>query len=408
MFLTLFRKECGQILRSLVFYIYVVIFLLFMTSQLGSVNVNELKRPEPGRSYGVTYSKDETAIMERTLADLALDVYHGSFATYPLGFYKKVTLNEQELELIKGYLRECTGKDYEELLYQELADYFEESPSLDFAEAAAKASSYRLGVKLGLEYGQFLEIMGEVCRVVGRGSAYEPSALTAGVRVPRTYEQAVQDYEAMVDIDKVTGSYARLFCDYAGIVLSVFPIFLGVSRGIKDKRSGAADVIYVKPASSLCIIWSRYLANVFMMLLPVLITAVAVQAPYLYHAGTLGILGDSFAFVREACIWLLPEIMIVLALSFLLTEATGGLAGIFVQTAWAIGCLFSARTLVGDFGLKLIVRWNSAGRTLEYLEQRNGLYVNRGYYAVLALVLTLLTVAVYHMKRKGSLKWKKS
>lgn len=91
MFGALFIKECKQILKSLVYYIYVIILILFLTSQMSGESVYDVEKPEKNQDYyGMTTSMDETDIMERTLADLLLEVYHNSFSTYPMGFYKQV------------------------------------------------------------------------------------------------------------------------------------------------------------------------------------------------------------------------------------------------------------------------------------------------------------------------------
>ena len=71
MFGTLFIDECKQILKSLVYYIYVIILILFLTSQMSGDSVKDLKEPEKGQDYyGMVVSMDETDIMERTLAEL--------------------------------------------------------------------------------------------------------------------------------------------------------------------------------------------------------------------------------------------------------------------------------------------------------------------------------------------------
>ena len=87
MFGTLFLKECRQVLRSMVYYLYVVIFVMFLSSQMGEVVTADLDRPKPGQeSYGSTSSHEEGAVMEKILAGLVMETYHNSYATYPMGF----------------------------------------------------------------------------------------------------------------------------------------------------------------------------------------------------------------------------------------------------------------------------------------------------------------------------------
>lgn len=401
MFAALFKTECGQILKSLVYYIYVVIFVLFLTSQMGDSEwVDAVQKPQPEQEYyGMKVTTDETQIMEQTLASYMQELVWNSFATYPIGFYKEVKLNEKELAQAKQILEDCTGVGYETLEEEMIAHYAKYDQST--IEGAMEAQrNYRIAVKEGLTYEEFQQKMKEVCGLIGKGSSYEKERYAKAAYVPKTYEDAMADFEALCETDKVTGAYMRIFCDYAGIVLAILPIFVGVFGALRDKRAKAEQVIFSKSASGAAVLVSRYLANLFMVFLPVVITAFLIQQPYLYKAETLGAAGDGMAFLKYTFVWLLPEIMIVLALSLLITEATGTILAVFVQAFWGIGSLFSASTLVGDFGFRLVARWNSIGKTLEFASQKDALLLNRGYYAGAAVLCLILSVLVYERRRR--------
>lgn len=391
MFGTLFIKECRQVLKSLVYYIYLVIFVLFITSQMSGED--ELREPQPGLSYyGQTVTQDNGLIMEGTLANLIQEVGRNSFATYPIGFYKEVNLTDGEIEQVKAILERCTGKSFEML---------DDEMEQQFIQNGVGGASYQAAVKEGLTYAEFEAAMEEVCDLVGKGSFYEKSNYENSIRVPMTYEQAKEEFDALSTIDGLTRAYMRLFCDYAGIILSVLPIFIGVSRALRDKRAKVQQVIFSKSASGTQIIVSRYLANLVMISIPVFLTALLIQQPFYYRAQTMGVQGDIWAFLTVPGIWLLPEIMTVLAVSFLITEFTDTIWTIFLQVAWAFTSLISATTLVGDFGLKLVARWNTIGRTLLYSSLEKELLFNRGFYFLLAVVCVILTVLVYEKKRRG-------
>lgn len=408
MFGVLFLKECKQVLKSLVYFIYVVVFVLFITGQMSSDSAARLQAPVPGQAnYGTTLTKDETMIMEGVLANLVWDVNRNSWGTYPLGFYKGVTLTDRETEQAQAILERCTGKPFEVLL-EEMEEHFGQYNQSSAEEMDAAWTNYKVPVKEGFTYAEFEEAMEEICDLVGKGSAYEKSRYEYGIRVPMTYELAKEEFDALCEKDRVTRAYMRLFCDYAGIVLAILPIFVGVSRALRDRRAKAQQVIFSKPASGAWIIVSRYLANLVMLSIPVFVTAFLLQQPFCYQAQTLGIRGDGMAFLTVPGVWLLPEIMIVLALSFLITELTDSIAAVFVQVAWAIGSLFGADALVGDFGMRLVARWNTLGKTMLFSTLEKELLQNRGYYFLLAVVCVILTVIVYERKRRkgGSLIWK--
>ncbi len=408
MFGAMFLKECGQVVKSLTYYIYVVVFVLFMTSQMSSEDLENLQEPLPGQPYyGETVTKDETLIMEGTLAKLMQDVWRNSFATYPLGFYKGITLTDSEKKQAEEILARCTGKSYE-TLEEEMKRHFGQYDQVSPEETMAASASYKVSVKEGFTYAEFQTAMEEICRLVGKGSSYEKTEYENEVYVPMTYEQAKEEFDALCSQDGFTRAYMRLFCDYAGIMLAILPVFVGVSRALRDRRAKVQQVIFSKPASGALIIGSRYLANLVMVGIPVIVTAFLLQQPYYYKAKTFGIQGDLLAFLKIPCLWLLPEIMIVLALAFLITEITDTIAAVFVQTAWGIGGLFAGDTLVGNFGLRLVTRWNTLGQSMYYASLKNELLRNKGFYCLLAGVCLVLTILVYERKRRkgGSLIWK--
>lgn len=400
MFGTLFLKECKQILKSMVYYIYVIVLILFLTSQMSGDSVNDLQKPKEGQDYyGTTVSTDKTDIMERTLAELLQEVYRNSFSTYPMGFYKGVVLDDNELEEIKDIIEDCSGKDWN-TLEKEMTEYYEAADQSTIEGTIQAMVKDRVEVKKNLSYDTFCKKMERVCELIGKGSSYEKKLLDAGVDVPCDYETALEEYHGILERDKVTGAYMRLFCDYAGIVLAVLPIFLGVTRCLRDKRSQAEQVIYARNAGAGVIQISRYLANVCMAFLPVLIVSLILQLPWQYQAETLGVNADILAFLKYDLVWLLPEIMVVLATAFLITELTENVISIFVQVVWAIVSLFNVGGLVGGFGGKLILRWNTVGAAAMFEQQKSQLYWNRGFYFALSLVLVVLTCLVYTKKRK--------
>lgn len=399
MFGTLFWKECRQMAKSLVFYIYVVILVLFLTSQLSGESISSLKEPENGQDfYGTTTSTEKKDIMEVTLGDLFRDSYYNSFATYPMGFYKQVILNDKESEEIKEIVETCSGKDWD-TLEKEMEVHFQSYDQSSMEGAIQAQTEYRIAAAEGLSYDAFCKQMERVSEIIGTGSGYEKKSFDNGVAVASDYETQRKEYRAICETDRVTGAYMRLFCDYAGIMLSVLPIFLGVTRCLRDKRAQVSQVVYARKASAAVIIGSRYLANVCMAFLPVVLVAFVMQMPVQYHAKTLGVTPDVLAFLKYTLVWLLPEIMAVLAVSFVITELTENVISIFVQVFWAMASLFSAAVLHGNFGLQLVARWNTMGATALFEQQKQEFGWNRGFYFLLALVLIAVTVVIYEKKR---------
>lgn len=399
MFGTLFIKECKQVLRSLAYYLYLIILVFFMTTQMGENEI--IEKPEPGQeSYGTKQSDDKQIIMEVTLENLVKQIEQESFSTYPTAFYKEVIPSEKEIEELKQIVERCSGKKWDEII-EERTRYYSQYDSTDDEQAIMSDTAYTIKPAEGFTYEDFLKEMKRVCAIIGNGSDFEKEKFEQGVSVGSTYEDALEEYQAICDEDRLTGAYMRLFCDYAGIMLALLPVFLGVTRCLRDKRSKAEEVIYARSGSSVSIVLSRYLANVFMIFVPVVLLAFIMQSSYLYQAKTIGITPDYTAFFTYSVMWLLPMILVTLGLSFLLTELINGIVAVIIQVFWIFSELLSMVTLVGGFQRRLIVRWNVFGDTMNYLSQRRELYMNRGMYTLLAIAFIVLTIMVYEKKRKG-------
>lgn len=403
MFGTLFLKECKQVAKSLVYYIYVIVLIFFITSQMGE-DFEILSKPEVGmESYGVKETEDKGNIMRCGVRELLCETSNNCYLTYPVGFAKQVVLNEEELSIIKGYLEDMTGKSYQALEAEMIECYMRASEAYDDAGQEGYMEvfyAYTTEIREDLTYEEFLNIMEKVRKIVGSGSSYEQSTLEEMAYEAMSYEEALEAYNDVLEKDHISGAYARLFCDYASMILAILPAFLGVTRCLRDKRSKVSGVIYAKKVSTTTLLLSRYLANVVMIFLPVVVLAFFVQMPYLYHAQTLHIAPDYFIFLRYVTIWLLPLIMAVVGLSFFLTEVLDSIVPIFVQIAWAGASLFSADTLVGNFGLKLMPRWNTVGETALFFEQIKDLYCNRSFYVLLSLVFVAGAILAMTYKRK--------
>lgn len=399
----LFFKECRETARSMVYYIFVIVFVLFMVSQLMDMTMlNEIKEPQPEQGYyGVKISNDEAAIMERTITNLMEETYRNLYPTYPFMFYKQVILDDKELQQMIDIIERAAGKSFE-TLEEEYNKYFAEylSDNWDYEKMMESQLRYAVGLREDYTYKDFEADMEKVCQIIGRGSSYEKKKYESGVEVEMSYEEAVEEYEAVCSQDKITGAFARLFCDYGGIILALLPIFLGVTRCLRDKRAKAADVIYARDCSSAKLIAVRYAANLVLAFLPVLAVACIYQLPVFFRAGTLGVTPDYFAFLWYCIVWLLPEVMVVLAVSFFITELTEGILSIFIQVVWAFFSLVSAETLSGNFGFQLIARWNKLGSTAEFFKQRQELFINRGFYAIVSVLFLFLAILAYEKKRQ--------
>ena len=394
MFFKLFMKECSQTAKSLTYWLLVIIMVLFFASQMGQMDME--KAPEKGlEDYGVKPSKDKNIIMSATLGMLAGEYAEGRYTTYPIGFVKSVTLGKEEEAKVGEILKEATGLDKEEI-EEKIDEFYENSGGIITSRPVLEPLE-------SLSYGRFEEIMQEVDDMLGSGSSYALDSLGDNGSEPKTYEDAVKEYEELVQKDGYTGGYARLFSDYMVIILGILPVFLAVTRELRDRRANMQELIYVRRSSSMTIIASRYLSMVVMILIPVFALSIQPLASCVTYAKTAGISVDYLAFAKYIAGWLLPTVMVVTALGMLLTELTDTALAVLVQGAWWFVSIFmGAKTMDGGrYGWNLIPRHNTILNYSGYQEGFSQLLSNRILYASLAVIAVSVTAWIYSQKRKG-------
>ncbi len=406
MFLTLLRKECMQHLKSIVYYIVLLYLVVDFTMQMGTFDTVE--EPKPGMEsymeYGSVPAEDEELIMQLTLENLLYDYEMNQFVTYPIGFYKEVILSDAQLLELKDIILDVSGLSETEL--QQVYDQYHEANESAFeneTEIIMQNDMPRIEapIKAGYSYESFLQQMKKVDDMLGGGSDYSETSILHNSEQSPTYEQACEIYNNFIEKDKVTNAYARLFCDYEGITLAIISIFLAVARSLRDKKSQMEQVVYSHGISSMKIVLSRYLATVIMLVIPMLLFSCSTLMQAVYYAKRIHVEYDIFAFVKHIGFWLLPTILITLSVGFFLTELTDSPVAILVQGIWWFVSIYTPSELVGVVGWNLIPRFNSVVCYEVYEKMKPELFLNRGVYAIVAMVLLVCTIWIYDCKRKG-------
>ncbi len=408
MFGRLFVKECKQTVKSLVYWVIVLILIFDFTSQLGDTEI--ARKPEPGQEeYGYKSSHDPELIMKSVLGELTEEYYRESYTTYPIGFYKNVTLNEEDDRRIAGILKEAAGIDGREAAGQMVEDWYalqQETGTLGAAGEEIHREPLKVDPAEGLTYERFGELMDEADEILGGGSDYCKEYRENSAKVAMTYEDALEEYKTLTEKDRLTGGYARLFSDYMVIFLGILPVFLSVTRGLRDRRAMMQELIYTRRCSSFTIVVSRYLAMTVMLVLPVLIISLVPYLNCVEYAQRAQISIDNLAFVKYTFGWLFPTIMIVTAAGMFFTELTDTAVAVLVQGAWWFVTVFGGigRLGGGMYGWSLAPRHNTELNWQGFHDGFAQLAANRLFYTAAALILTGLSVLVYSQKRKGRLK----
>lgn len=213
------------------------------------------------------------------------------------------------------------------------------------------------------------------------------------------FSQFAGDINEKID-PPIEGAYARLFCDYMGIVLAIMPVFCAVALTYLDRRYRMQDLVYTRKISSAKLVFTRYAALVLTMIIPAAVTVIiadfALSGYYPEYSLNLSVIP------KLAAIWLIPNIMLAAAVGILITELSSPILAIFVQGTWWVTSLTGSTTLKGDISwFTLICRHNSLYDEDLFFADLNKFIFNRIFYTLFSLVLTALAALVFELKRRG-------
>ena len=379
----LLGKEIKKAAISITFFVFIIALLAMPLSQdvLNFSNHDVITAPKQGEDYGIQQKEVPKLIMPAAFNSLYNEFTVNEYIAYPIGFYKNVKLNETDKEKMAEIISTLSGVPVNDLM--------------------TSANSIEVTLSDDISYEEFKECMKQADDLIGGGSNYSENNLLNYSYVAITYEEAVTNYNLIVNEDKFTGAYARLFCDYIGIILSILPVFIAVAICLKDKRAKMNDLIYVRKNSSFKLILSRYFAVVISVMLPTVILAYISNSTVWGQYS--GIALDYLAPLKYALGWLMPSVMIAAAIGMFFTELTGTPIAIAIQGLWwfidlnaGIGRLRGVHTL-----FELTPRHNSLGNTQIFLDEFHTLVTNRLIIAGAALLLVAVTVIIYEQKRRG-------
>ena len=423
----LFLHELKKTVFSISYIIFVIIAVFAIFSQ-GALNFSGDKIAEPviGENYGTKNDELPEIVMPAALQSLYAEFVENNYTCYPIGFIKNVKLNDDEQMRIAEIIADITGMNADKIYRTQGSLYdisigevsgdinlqsdgnggFIISGNENENEKNTQRERMDFSVRGDMSYTEFKGLMQEVDDILGGGSDYAAESLRGFGTVPRTYEEAVADYELVKSSDKITGGYARLFSDYAvAIVFSFFPVFLAVIISMKDGYAKMSELIYTRRAAGIKIVLMRYLA---------ILTAVMLAAVVLSYISSAtvwsmykGMELDYFAPLAYDFGWIMPSAMTAVAVGMFLTELTNTPVAIAVQGIWwFLDMNMGMHSVSASYSLLRLAPRHNAGtnsyfRTQDFIENFSNLLANRLLFAGLSVILVIGTVIIFEAKRKG-------
>ncbi len=389
--MSLLIKEMKITLKSLTYWVVIVLIGLFAFSQIGG-DLTSIREPKlSDAEYGMMATKDPKKIQESTYQQLLPEYLNNSYATYPLGFLKSVRISDKKQKEIEALLTKASG-----LSIDELTKNYQESTN------SAGQINFIFPIKKGYSYKEFQQDMQQASMIIGKKSNYEEERYREIALEPKTYQQATKDYHLLIEKDQVSGAYVRMVCDYFGIILALAPIFLAATVIVRDKRAQAQQVIFTKRTSTSKLILCRYISCVLLVLLPVLLFALMPGMQTLMIAEGINAHGSLVLFYQYILGWLTPTILAVTGIGFLITEVAGGILAIIAQLLfWLANLFLNSGSIIGRVGWSLIPRFNVVGQRNLFEKILPELITNRICWSILGIACCILTIVLADYKRKG-------
>lgn len=454
----LFRMECKKIAKSILYWVLVLALLAVSFYQYDPSVESELRRTNDPASVFYTatdgnYAEERNAVpnaaMEHAMmigaTKLLMYNYRDNcYQYYPFGYVKEKTMSAKEQAVILQYLMELTGLSEQELAGAKdgagdtndtnigdvpisgggafvlepgkgdinedgqfiiRPDEWQYVPSDGTSSETPSQSSGSFEIQVSFE--RFKEIMEEVNQMIGRNSYFSWTMLKLYYfgndmeEAPITERQHREFYEG----DRVTGAFARYYCDSISLRVLFLPAFVIVDLMLRDKRRKMQGLTYPRTISSAKLICTRYAAAVCMTMLPILILPVKSLVVLMRYCGSIGVQADALAFIKYTLAWILPTVLLIMAISLVVTALLENYTAILLAgLIWLVGNPTVDKLNGGNYGLfDLIIRHNTLkgyGRMMENIQM---LALNRITISVIALALVGLAVFVYSKKRKGGL-----
>lgn len=451
----LFGMECKKIAGSILYWGLVLTLLAVGLFQYEPAVEDELQRTDDpcsvfyiasDGSYGEERSSAsgeaaEHAMMTGATGRLINNYRNNRYDYYPFGYIKEKTMSAKEQAVILKYLIELTGLSEQALngtsdgeddacigdipvsgggafvcgpgqgSMKENGQFVIEPGEWKYIPSGGKVSQTPENADDSLEiqvsFERFQEIMEEVSRLIGRNSYFSRTMLTLYYfgndmeDTPITERQHREFYEG----DRVTGAFARYYCDSISLVVLFLPAFVIVDLLLKDKRFKMKGLIYPRTISGARMICTRYAAGVYMIMLPILILPIKSLFLLMRYCSSIGVWADVLAFVKYILAWILPTVLLIMAISLLVTVLFQNYGAILpAGLIWLTGRPSVDKLAGGNYDLfDLIIRHNTLKGYGRMMENMQMLVWNRLAISIAALVLVGLSVLIYDRKRKGGI-----
>lgn len=451
----LFFLECKKLVKSVTYWLFVAAMAVVFWMNYGNVDKEEIDNASSPSSVFFHAKDGQYAVQKPDLSEkseqnkmmlgltgrLLQSYRNNSYEYYPYDFIKEKVFSETEQKIVLRYLQEITGLDKDALQkdtektsdsseveisgegqyvakpgagHMNEAGQYEFSPddweyienSSDSKETTNDGEAENFTIQVSFQ--RFMEIMDEISCMIGKNSYFSRALINLyyGDNDMEDSPVTLKQHEEFYDKDKISGAFARYYCDSIALAVLLLPVFVISAMMAGDRRNKLMEPIFSKPVSGFRLLVVRYLAAITMMLVPVLCFPVKSFIVLAGYAKIAGCAIDILAFPKYIMGWILPTLLFVAALSLFLNVLTrSSISVLGVGIFWiffkpSVGKIAGANYELFD----IVIRHNTLkgfGRMTQHLDM---LIINRIFITGISLLLVLLSIWIYHVKRTGGLR----
>ncbi|WP_425446492.1 ABC transporter permease [Dethiothermospora halolimnae] len=375
MFFELIGKEIKQQFKSITFYLFIIILIFSYHTQFIGDLPDSIKPTPPNKEngynnyYGYTYDVSHMEEMKSVYSSLYRDYKNKETLIHGTVMNKTVKLSQEQIDFLKKTMKKISIDGYQEK-----------------------------GLKIDITYEDYLDLMEEVDKKLGGDTYYDSEYRYMITRKRLSYEEALENFNILMEKDKLTRGYGRLFADYMGITAGIYLIFLSAFVITRDKRSKMDGLIYSRKISSFKYILAKYIGLFVSVFIGYIVVATHATIMFTKIASINNYTIDYFAFYKYTIIWIVPTILFTLSIGFIISIVFGN--GIVAIPFQFILFSRSVLPLSGDYGLdKFMIRFNSSGKYEQYIQWRPQIITNRIFYVILSIAILIISVLVFEWKR---------
>jgi len=454
--------ECKKTVTNPIYWLFTIAIAFVFCLNYGNIDQEEIRNASSPSSIFYCAQNGQYAAEKGNLSEkngqnqmmlavtkkLLYCYKKNSYEYYPFGYIKEKVFSKSEQARVLKYLQEITGmdraeilKDTEETIPKESSDSKDsseiqisgqgayvakpETGSLNEAgqytfqpeeweyvenpSVSDREKEYHDDFSIQVSFHRFMKIMDEINSMIGKNSYFSKSLLNLyyGENDMESSPITLKQHEEFYKKDKITGAFARYYCDSIALAVLLLPVFVITASMAGDRRNKVMELVYTKSISSFQLIFIRYLANIGMMLIPILLLPLKSFIVLARYAASTGNTINMFAFPEYIIGWILPTLLFITALSLFLAVLTRSSISVLIMgILWILFKPSVGKMAGGNYELfDFVIRHNTLKGFGRMMQQFHMLVINRILITGIAFLFVLLSVWIYQVKRRGGLRF---